>query len=72
MDDGLAEAALAHTIGSKTELAYKRTDHFERRRKLMQAWADFATGKPAKPAQAGEQPATGVRPAQLTPRTLQP
>ena len=57
-DDGLAEAALAHTIGSKTERAYKRTDHFKARRELMQAWADFATGKPAK---AGEQPAAEMR-----------
>ena len=35
----LAEAALAHTIRNKAEAAYARTDLLERRRKLMEAWA---------------------------------
>ena len=39
----VCEAALAHTIGNKTEAAYHRTDLFERRRELMTAWAAFAT-----------------------------
>ncbi len=39
----LAEAALAHTVGG-VEGAYFRSDVFERRRVLMQAWADFVTG----------------------------
>ena len=33
------EAALAHTIGSAVERAYRRTDLFEKRRQLMEAWA---------------------------------
>ena len=37
------EMALAHAVGSKVELAYRRTDLLERRRELAQAWADFAT-----------------------------
>jgi integrase len=37
----VCEAALAHTIENKTEAAYRRTDLFEKRRKLMQAWAKF-------------------------------
>jgi integrase len=37
----VVEAALAHVVGSQTERAYKRTDLFERRRKLMEAWAAF-------------------------------
>jgi integrase len=37
----LAEAALAHVIGDKTEAAYRRGDAIEKRRKLMQTWADF-------------------------------
>ena len=37
----VGEAALAHTLGNSTEQAYARTDLFERRRDLMQAWADF-------------------------------
>ena len=39
----LAEAALAHTVGG-VEGAYFRGDVFERRRVLMQAWADFVSG----------------------------
>jgi integrase len=37
----LAEAALAHVNGNKTEQAYARGDLFAKRRKLMQAWADY-------------------------------
>jgi integrase len=38
----LAEAALAHVSGSETERAYARSDLLERRRALMNRWADFA------------------------------
>ncbi len=44
----VCEAALAHTLRDKTEAAYHRTDLFERRRELMNAWAAFATGATAK------------------------
>jgi integrase len=37
----VCEQALAHTIGNKTEAAYRRGDLFEKRQRLMQAWADF-------------------------------
>lgn len=37
----LAEMALAHRIGSAVEQAYSRSDLLERRRVLMQAWADY-------------------------------
>jgi len=37
----VAEAALAHVIGDKTEAAYARGDLFQKRRKLMQEWADW-------------------------------
>lgn len=37
----LAEHALAHVIGDKAEQAYRRDDALERRRPLMQAWAQF-------------------------------
>ena len=40
----VGEAALAHTMGNSTEQAYARSDLFERRRTLMQRWADFVTG----------------------------
>ena len=37
----IAEHALAHVEGSASELAYRRTDYLERRRALMQDWADY-------------------------------
>jgi integrase len=47
------EAALAHKVKSKTERAYRRTDLFDRRRALMEAWGSYATG--------GEADAAGAR-----------
>jgi len=41
----VAEAALAHTIPNKVEAAYKRTDFLDKRRKLMDAWGDYCTGR---------------------------
>ena len=40
----VSEAALAHVLGNSTEQAYARSDLFERRRALMQRWADYLTG----------------------------
>ncbi|MFY0679751.1 MAG: integrase arm-type DNA-binding domain-containing protein [Thalassovita sp.] len=40
----VAETALAHTVGNKVERSYARSDLLERRRILMQAWADYVTG----------------------------
>ncbi len=37
----IAEHALAHTVGSASELAYRRTDYFERRRVLMEQWGEY-------------------------------
>jgi len=37
----LAEMALAHTIGSNAEAAYRRGDLFEKRRSMMDDWAKF-------------------------------
>ncbi len=41
----VSEAALAHAIPDKVEAAYRRGDLFERRRRLMQDWADFLKGQ---------------------------
>jgi integrase len=43
-DRDVIEACLAHAIGGEVELAYKRTDFLEKRRKLMAAWAAFCAG----------------------------
>lgn len=40
-DRDMAEMALAHTVGSAVERAYRRTDMVERRAALMQDWADY-------------------------------
>ena len=36
--------ALAHIEGSAAELAYRRTDYFDRRRELIAQWAQAVTG----------------------------
>jgi integrase len=41
VDGDLAEMALAHTINSKVEAAYRRGDMFERRRQLADEWANY-------------------------------
>jgi integrase len=41
----VAEAALAHTIESKVVAAYQRGDFFEKRRALMEAWANYCEGE---------------------------
>jgi integrase len=46
----VAEQALAHMIGNKVEAAYRRGDLFEKRRKLMVAWADYC-GRPSVDAE---------------------
>ena len=40
------EAALAHTIRNKSEAAYARSDLFEKRRSLMDGWAQHVTRAP--------------------------
>lgn len=44
-DREVAEAALSHATGNEVERAYARSDLFERRRSLMDAWSRFAVGK---------------------------
>ena len=41
----IAEMALAHTIQSKVERAYRRKDLLERRRVLMNAWESYCVSK---------------------------
>lgn len=43
--DTIAEQALAHAIDNKVERAYRRGDAFERRKDLMQQWADYLLTK---------------------------
>jgi integrase len=41
----VAEMALAHAIPNAVEAAYRRGDLFEKRRRLMEAWAKFCGGR---------------------------
>jgi integrase len=42
----IVEASLAHVTGNKVEQVYQRGDMFQKRRRLMNAWAEYR-GKPA-------------------------
>jgi integrase len=44
----VGEAALGHVKGDRVEAAYQRGDLFEKRRKLMTAWAKLCTGTKGK------------------------
>jgi integrase len=43
----VAEAALAHKLRDKTEASYRRATAFEKRRQLMNIWADFLSERKA-------------------------
>lgn len=46
----IVEMSLSHAVGDDTELAYRRNDALEKRRKLMDAWSKFIGTARAKPA----------------------
>ena len=43
----IAEAALAHIIGNSVEQAYRRGDALEKRRQMMDEWAEFIEPGPS-------------------------
>ena len=47
----VVEAALAHSIKDKAEAAYARSDLLEKRRPLMDAWAEHCAPRPAEVVQ---------------------
>jgi integrase len=46
----VCEQALPHTIGNAVEAAYRRGDLFDKRRRLMDAWAEYCSQPPVKRA----------------------
>lgn len=50
----VVEAALAHTIDSKVEAAYRRGDLLTKRRELMDSWANYCTTPKQTEDAAGE------------------
>jgi integrase len=57
----VAEMALSHAVGDETEQAYQRGDLFEKRRKLMEAWAKYCS-QPPKATVKGDNIVAMVRP----------
>lgn len=58
----VVEACLAHAIDTKTEAAYRRGDFFEKRRRLMDAWADYcATSRAGNVEQLHRKKGGGLR-----------
>jgi integrase len=53
----VCEAWLAHAIKNKTEAAYRRRDLFDKRRKLMEAWAAYCAAPKAGKVVAFRRPA---------------
>jgi integrase len=47
----IRETALAHNVGSAIERSYQRSDLLDRRRRLMEDWADFCAGTAPASAQ---------------------
>jgi len=45
--DFVSEGALAHASADKVRAAYARSDLFEKRRELMQAWGNYCVPTPA-------------------------
>jgi integrase len=64
----LCEVALAHAVGDETEQAYRRRTAIEKRRPLMNAWAEFLetgiTPKWARPIEVVGNTASRTAPAQ--------
>jgi integrase len=57
----IVEMALAHAVGDKVEAAYRRSDLFEKRRKLLEAWTGFCAS-----------PVTGANLVSIGPLQLAP
>ena len=47
-DHAVMELSLAHAVGSAVERSYARSDLFDKRRRLMDQWGAFLTGRSAK------------------------
>lgn len=57
------EMALAHTIGSKVEAAYRRGDLFDKRQRLMADWVKYCASKPVDAAANNVTPMSNARAA---------
>ena len=60
----IAEAALAHVVGDKAEQAYRRGDALEKRRAMMEAWAQWCEPKAGSNVVPFGKAATGAKASQ--------
>ena len=56
----ISEAALAHQLGKNAEKPYLRTDLFQLRRELMDAWAAFVCPFPQSPVEVADDTIAGT------------
>jgi integrase len=56
----LQEIALAHSVGNKVELAYRRGDMFDKRRAMMEDWARYCSISNANVRSINEKPRTAA------------
>jgi integrase len=54
------ELSLAHSVGTEVEKAYRRTTLFDKRRALMQQWAEYVTATPVEKVAADNVVAIGA------------
>ena len=47
-EDHVVEGCLAHAVGNIARRAYARTDMLDKRRKVMDAWADYLSAVPTE------------------------
>ncbi len=65
------EHAIAHAFGTETQNAYDRGETLDDRAEMLQAWADFVTGKQASERDPDEGGRVMVKPIKLNPKTLE-
>jgi integrase len=58
----IVEKALAHAVSDKVEAAYRRGDLFEKRRQLMDAWAEYCGERKVLPLRRLEKPRRSLQP----------
>jgi integrase len=56
----VCEMALAHTTANKAEAAYRRSDFFEERRRLLEDWADYCACEGVIEAQNAKNNTAGI------------
>jgi integrase len=67
-DWDVAETALSHAAGNQVARAYARSDLFDRRRELMNRWADYVCGEASEGTDNGQQNESVAAPPKPKPK----